>query len=374
MMPFINDMLNSIAAEQKQKALDHDQDANLIPTDIQAKKRKVQTRFTFDPDEVMKRLRGRIHGQERALQAVGNMLKIVRADISDPDKPLYIGLFLGPSGVGKTEIVKVLSEIIHGNRNQFCRVDMNTLSQDHYAAALTGAPPGYVGSKEGSTILDKEKIEGTFSKPGIILFDEIEKASRQVIQTLLNVFDNGKMVVSSGDKVIDFRNTIIFMTSNLGASAMYKLANDKLSFLYTRIFHYLNPKNWGRDDETLLNKMIAKKLENTFAPEFINRIDDIITFNWLTQNTLNAIADTFLEQINRRLRKYNCELQLDLSAREFINHAGFNKRFGGRALKRAMRQYIEVPLSELLIERSMDEQFVIFTAKKKNDGSGITIA
>ncbi|MDQ7861143.1 AAA family ATPase [Peribacillus frigoritolerans] len=119
--------------------------------------------------------------------------------------------------MGKTEIVKVLAEAIHGNRNHFCRVDMNTLSLEHYAAALTGAPPGYVGSKEGSSLLDKNLIEGSYSKPGIVLLDELEKANHQVIQTLLNVLDNGIMTSSSGNETINFRNTIIIMTSNIGA-------------------------------------------------------------------------------------------------------------------------------------------------------------
>ncbi|MHB1419947.1 MAG: AAA family ATPase [Bacillota bacterium] len=160
----------------------------------------LETRFQIDIEQVMKHLRNKIFGQSAALTAIEDMLKIVKADVGEPDTPLYIAMFLGPTGVGKTETIKILAEAIHGSHEALCRVDMNTLALDHYAAALTGAPPGYVGSKEGATILDKEKIEGSFSKPGIILFDEIEKASPQVIQTLLNIFDNGIMNMASGEQ------------------------------------------------------------------------------------------------------------------------------------------------------------------------------
>ncbi|GIM46349.1 ATP-dependent protease ATP-binding subunit-like protein AmiB [Collibacillus ludicampi] len=374
-MPFINDKLEYYAAERRRKEMEEKQrvpDVTDSPADQPI--RKIQTRFRFDVEEVMKRLRNRILGQEHVLKSIENMLKIVRADIADPDKPLYIGLFLGPTGVGKTEIVRVLAEAIHGSRESFCRVDMNTLSLDHYAAALTGAPPGYVGSREGSTIFDKEKIEGSYSRPGILLFDEIEKASPQVIQTLLNVFDNGVMTIASGEETIDFRNTLIFMTSNLGAREIQSFADNKFSFLAKQAIHFLNPVNWKvKENETILDHLIKRRLESSFRPEFINRIDDIITFNWLTRQTLFEIIDLFTEQINRKLRRYGCELELDVSAKEFLLEKGYDRKYGARALKRAVRKYVMVPLAELLMEQTAPEGLVSYKARGSMTGIEIKV-
>jgi ATP-dependent Clp protease ATP-binding subunit ClpA len=347
-MPFINDKLQAMEEAQ--------------PSYAPYTGKKTQTRFRFDVEEVMDKMRKRIYGQEQAMQSIENMLKIVRSDIADPDKPLYVGLFLGPTGVGKTEIVRTLAEIIHGSKDRFCRVDMNTLAQDHYAAALTGAPPGYVGSKEGSTILDKEKIEGSFSKPGIVLFDEIEKAGPQVLLTLLNIFDNGMMTISSGDKVIDFRNSIICMTSNLAASDIYRFNDRQLSSIPARISYYLNPANWVRRDQSLLDRIVMRKLEKSFKPEFINRIDDIVTFEWLAQPVLEKVTEVLVDQLNARLRKHHCKLQIDESARDFLAQKGYNKKFGARALKRVFRSRIEVPLAEILMERPVGEASGVYTA------------
>jgi len=284
-------------------------------------------------------------------------------------------MFLGPTGVGKTETVKVLAEAIHGNREAYCRVDMNTLSLDHYTAALTGSPPGYVGSKEGLTILDKEKIEGSFSRPGIVLFDEIEKASPQVIQTLLNIFDNGLLTMASGEQRIDFRNTLIFMTSNLGAREIYEFIDkiDKtIEFFFKWITRYVNPSRWTEGSGMLLaNSIIKKEIEKHFSPEFLNRIQDVIVFNWLDQDTLDKLIDLMLEQINGRLRKYNCQLQLDKSARIFLMKRGLDRHFGGRALQRIVRRFIEVPLSEILAKRSTDEAIINYLGK--SDGSRIIL-
>jgi len=354
-MPFINDKLQYLSAVRAEREFEEKQE----------RRDQVKSRFKFDVGETMQLLRSRIRGQEHALQAMENMLKVVKADIADPEKPLYVGLFLGPTGVGKTEMVRVLAEAIHGNRNHFCRVDMNTLSLDHYAAALTGAPPGYVGSKEGATILDREKIEGSFSKPGIILFDEIEKASDQVIQTLLNIFDNGILNSTSGQAEINFRNTIIMMTSNLGAKEMYDFTNDRFSFLFQKVIHYLNPLNWGEPSNGLLDKIVAKKLEKTFTPEFINRIEEITTFHWLETDTIREVIDTLLRQIGKRLEKHNCRLCLEESAIELLVEKGYDRRYGARALKRAIKRYIEVPLAELIIQHESNET-VIYVAKSAN--------
>lgn len=374
-MPFINDKLNMMAKEQERKNIEAERNGGEPPPLIETEKRFVQSRFRFDVEEVMKRMESRIYGQDKAMESIRDLLKIVRADLADPDKPLFITMFMGPTGVGKTEIVRVLAEAIHGNRDYFCRIDMNTLSLDHYAAALTGAPPGYVGSREGSTILDKEKIEGTFSRPGIVLFDEIEKASPQVATTLLNIFDNGLITIASGEETIDFRNSIIFMTSNVGAREIFDYSDNPFSYFFKRVGYYCNPHNWGdRDDGELLDKIIRMKLEKTFKPEFINRIDKVITFNTLKLDTMYHIIDTVLTQLNNRLRKQYCRLVLDKSARDFLAEKGYDKRYGARALKRAMRQHVEVPLAEILIGQAASRrETLVFEGTRQEKGIAIAV-
>lgn len=315
-MPFINDKLNYYKNEEKEET----------------KKKKMISRFMFDIDDIMTTLRRRIFGQEHAMAAVENMLKLIKVDIADTERPLYIGLFLGPTGVGKTEVVRLLAEAVYGNRDQFCRIDMNTLASEHYSSALTGAPPGYVGSKEETTLFDKNLIEGTFSKPGIVLFDEIEKANEAVILTLLNIFDNGKLKITSGKTELNFRNSIIIMTSNIGAKELLKQSKQTSN----------------QDEQT--KALIQEKLEKFFAPEFINRIDDVITFNWLGQHSVKQIIDQKLETLNKKLAVHHREIQLSEAAKEFIITEGYDTKYGARSLKRAFRSFVEIPIAEVILE------------------------
>lgn len=218
-MPFLSDMLDQSRRQQDEEqalARENLAEASLLQAHL-SHRSALHSRFRFDPAAVMDCLRAEVLGQEPALQAVEDMLKVVRADIADPRRPLFSALFLGPTGVGKTEIVRALARALHGDAEGFCRVDMNTLSQEHYAAALTGAPPGYVGAKEGTTLLEQDKLDGSPGRPGIVLFDELEKASPEVVHALLNVLDNGLLRVASGERTYHFRNTLVFMTSNLCA-------------------------------------------------------------------------------------------------------------------------------------------------------------
>ena len=187
-MPFINDIM-----EQNRKSFG----------DL--------SRFTFDCEGIMNCLYDQIIGQKEALLMIEKILKVIKVNIANPQKPLGVFLLTGPTGVGKTQTVRLITECIYGSQDQFCRIDMNTLSQEHYSASLTGAPPGYVGSKEGNTLFDATLIEGSYSKPGIVLFDEIEKANPQVIRSILNVIDNGKMTLTSGNKSIDFKNAVLYI-------------------------------------------------------------------------------------------------------------------------------------------------------------------
>jgi len=293
------------------------------------------SRFRFEPDAVMSFLRENIVGQEDALTAMESMLVRVKADIGEENRPLAVHLFLGSTGVGKTETVRLIAEAIHGNRDGLCRIDMNTLAQEHYAAALTGSPPGYVGSKEGHSLFDLDKVQGSFSKPGIVLFDEIEKASKEVVRTLLNVLDTGRLMFPSGNREVDFRNTLIFMTSNAGA-----LDAEALEQRYQKGWLGLSPGNVEAIRDTALRRH--------FDLEFLNRIDQILTFNRLTDNWLEALLDIELAGLNRRLSKKQANLSLSPKLREELCR-GYDVRYGSREMLRAFRQRLEPAVARALL-------------------------
>jgi len=296
------------------------------------------SRFRFEPDAVMVRLRQNIVGQDEALDAMESMLVRVKADIGEDNRPLAVHLFLGPTGVGKTETVRLIAEAIHGNRDGLCRIDMNTLAQEHYAAALTGAPPGYVGSKEGHSLFDLDKVQGSFSKPGIVLFDEIEKASKEVVRTLLNVLDTGRLVFPSGNREIDFRNTLIFMTSNAGA-----LEAEAHEQGYQRGW-----RRWLGLSSSKTDSLRDTALRQYFDPEFLNRIDQIHTFNRLTDNWLEALLDIELAGLNHRLTKKHAALSLSTELRTELCR-GYDARYGAREMLRAFRQRLEPAVARALL-------------------------
>ena len=308
--------------------------------DMQRTQRAARTsRFKFEPQAVMQLLRQRIVGQAQALTEIEQMLQVVKADFNHPERPLAIMMMLGSTGIGKTETVRIISEAIYGRNDAFCRIDMNTLSQEHYAAALTGAPPGYVGSKEGTTLFDIEAIQGSFSKPGIILFDEIEKASKEVIRSLLNVLDNGKLSLSSGVKTIDFRNCMIFMTSNVGAKALQQQwGNWKFS-----VQHLFKSR------DAYEQKIIDAALQQQFDPEFLNRIDRILHYQRITLDTIPALVGIELQKLNQRLSKQARTVSIDTAVIEQLKHQ-YDGRFGARHLGRQIRTQIEPIIAAYILQ------------------------
>lgn len=289
-------------------------------------------RFHFEPEAVMQKLRERIIGQDAALNEIEKMLSVVKADFSSPDRPLSVTLMLGPTGVGKTETVRLIAEAIYGRPNAFCRIDMNTLAQEHYAAAITGAPPGYVGSKEGNSLFDETAIAGSHTRPGIMLFDELEKASTEVIRGLMNVLDTGRLTLTAGTKTIDFRNCMIFMTSNVGAQAAQQYL-DKLNFLPKKMQDLCLKRV---PTQTIIEKVMQRK----FDPEFLNRIDRTLHYLPVQDDALPKLVDIELEKLNLRLQHQKRSVTLTATAKAHF-YQGHDIRYGARHLGRKMRTELE---------------------------------
>jgi len=244
---------------------------------------------------------------------------------------------MGPTGVGKTEIVRLLAQAIHGRSDAMCRIDMQTLAQEHYAAALTGAPPGYVGSKEGVSLFDSELIEGTYSRPGIVLFDELEKASDEVLRSLLGILESGRLSLAGGSRTLDFRNSLIFMTSNIGARQA-NVRRQRLSGGWRRLL------GWFAEAES---RLLERALHSRFEPEFLNRIDRILVFERIEGRWLEALLDIELSKLNQRLGPHR-QLSVDELARAWLGRE-HDPRFGARALVRRVRVELEPAIADCLL-------------------------
>jgi ATP-dependent Clp protease ATP-binding subunit ClpB len=267
----------------------------------------------------------RVVGQTEALRILANAIRRSRAGLSDPKRPNGSFLFLGPTGVGKTELTKALAEFLFDSEDAIVRVDMSEFMEQHSVARLIGAPPGYVGYEEGGYL-----TEAVRRKPySVILLDEVEKAHKDVFNVLLQVLDDGRLTDGQG-RTVDFRNTVIIMTSNLGSDVIQQLAGEKQ---YTR-----------------MKAEVMERVQQHFRPEFINRIDDIIVFHPLGAEQIRAIVDIQLAGLRKRLAERDLLLVLADDARDLLGEAGFDPVYGARPLKRAIQQQIENPLAERILQ------------------------
>ena len=295
-----------------------------------------------------------VHGQEEAVQGVVRAVSIARARLVPANRPLANLLFVGPTGVGKTQLVRSLAQAVRTGEEDFCRVDMSSLAQEHYAASLAGAPPGYAGSKEGLSIFDRGKIESSPDMPGIVLFDEIEKAHITVVRSLLHVLDNGYLRLASGNETINFRNCIVVMTSNLGAweisrfrksgaSRLLQSAVDRMSAAApeTAVLQRQHREWAGRREARILNRA----LEAFFDPEFLNRVDEVIRFEGIDRDVARAIVGDQIREVCARLRRRYIDLVVDDSAIDHLARKGFSPEYGARALERTMRMELLAPLA-----------------------------
>lgn len=285
-------------------------------------------------------IKGKVIGQDEAVAKVVKAIQRNRAGLKDPNKPIGSFIFLGQTGVGKTQLAKVLARELFDSEDALVRIDMSEYMEKFAISRLIGAPPGYVGYEEGGQLTEKVR-----RKPyAVILLDEIEKAHPDVFNMLLQVLDDGYLTDSLGRK-IDFRNTIIIMTSNIGAR--------KLKDFGQGVGFGTAAKTSQIDENS--RSIIENALKKAFAPEFLNRIDDVMVFNALEKEDINKIIDIELEQLIRRIKDLGYELKLSKKAKDFIADKGFDKQYGARPLKRAIQKYIEDALAEEIINSQIQE-------------------
>jgi ATP-dependent Clp protease ATP-binding subunit ClpB len=271
------------------------------------------------------RLQQRVIGQKESLEAIANAVRRSRSGLQDPNRPIGSFIFLGPTGVGKTETARALAEFLFDDENAMIRIDMSEYMEKHTVARLIGAPPGYVGYEEGGQL-----SEAVRRRPySVVLFDEIEKAHADVFNVLLQVLDDGRLTDGQG-RTVDFKNTIIIMTSNIGSPIIQE---------------YYTEKKLGPKDLAEMEQLVRSELKSHFRPEFLNRVDDIIIFHSLDEAQLSRIVDIQLERLNKRLAQQQLTLEVDRSAKKLLAKEGFDPQFGARPLKRAIQDQLLNPLA-----------------------------
>jgi len=276
-------------------------------------------------------LHERVIGQDEAVKSIARAVRRARAGLKDPKRPIGSFIFLGPTGVGKTELAKALAEAMFGDENAIVRIDMSEYGERHSTARLVGAPPGYVGYEEGGQLTEKVR-----RKPySVVLFDEVEKAHPEVFNVLLQVLDDGRLTDSKG-RTVDFRNTLILMTSNVGAQTIRK--GGALGFTASREHDYVDMKD-----------RVLDELKKQFRPEFLNRLDDTIVFHPLAEEHIREIVELMSEELRKRLIENDIHFHLTDEAKGFLAKEGYDPQYGARPLKRAIQRHIEDQLSEALL-------------------------
>jgi ATP-dependent Clp protease ATP-binding subunit ClpC len=285
-------------------------------------------------------LKGSVIGQNEAISKVVKSIQRNRAGLKDPNKPIGTFIFLGPTGVGKTQLAKVLAKFLFDTTDNLVRIDMSEYMEKFSVSRLVGAPPGYVGYEEGGQLTEKVR-----RKPySVVLLDEIEKAHPDVFHILLQVLDEGQLTDSLGRRV-DFRNTIVILTSNIGTRQIAEFGHG--------IGFDTSAKKSTRDEQT--RSILQKALQKTFAPEFLNRIDDVIMFNSLGKEEINKIIDLELKGLYDRVNSLGFHLKIATAARDYIAERVFDANYGARPIKRAIQKYLEDPMAEVLIKANLRE-------------------
>jgi ATP-dependent Clp protease ATP-binding subunit ClpB len=285
------------------------------------------------------RLRQRVIGQDEALEAVANAVRRARAGLQDPHRPVGSFIFLGPTGVGKTETARALAEFLFDDERAMIRLDMSEYMEKHAVARMIGAPPGYVGYEEGGQL-----TEAVRRRPySVVLFDEIEKAHSDVFNVLLQILDDGRLTDSKG-RTVDFKNTVLIMTSNLGSREIQSVS----------------------DDEKQVREAVTQVLQEHFKPEFLNRIDDTVVFHRLSREQISQIIEVQLERLRQMLHERNIAIVLDDSAKDLLSREGYDPNFGARPLKRAIQTLIQNPLAMKLLRGEIQPGQTV-TVSARND-------
>jgi ATP-dependent Clp protease ATP-binding subunit ClpB len=281
-------------------------------------------------------LHERVVDQEEAIKAVANAVRRARAGLQDPNRPLGSFIFLGPTGVGKTELSRALAEFLFDDENAMIRIDMSEYMEKHTVARLIGAPPGYVGYEEGGQL-----SEAVRRRPySVVLFDEIEKAHPDVFNVLLQVLDDGRITDGQG-RTVDFKNTVIIMTSNIGSQ-------------------YITEE----ESKEARRRLVMDALRAHFRPEFLNRVDEIIIFDRLTEDDLKKIVEIQLRRLSKRLEQQKITLQLSDSAKELLAREGYDPVYGARPLRRTIQKEILDPLSIDILEGKVREGQTVYVNAK----------
>jgi ATP-dependent Clp protease ATP-binding subunit ClpC len=283
------------------------------------------------------RLHDRVIGQEAAIVAVSDAVRRARASLKDPKRPIGSFIFLGPTGVGKTELARSLADYLFDDESNMVRIDMSEYQEKHTVSRLIGAPPGYVGFEEGGQL-----TEAVRRRPfRVVLFDEIEKAHPDVFNALLQILEDGRLTDGHG-RTVDFRNTLIIMTSNLGTGLENK---EPVGFL----------RDVDGEESKRLRASVDDALKRAFRPEFLNRIDEIIVFDALSKDQIHEIVDLMIVEVGERLEEHGVTIELTGAAKDWLADEGYDSQYGARPLRRAIQRHIENPLSKLILAQEFSE-------------------
>ena len=308
---------------------------------------------SFDAEAVTEAVARRVLGQPEAVEAVRRALVVAQAGFHERDRPLGSLLLVGPTGVGKTELVRRVAAELRGGPDDLCRVDMGQLAQEHYAASFAGSPPGYAGSREGMSVFDRAAVEGTALTPGIVLFDEVEKAHPVVLRALLGVLDRGLLTLANGEKTISFRNAFVFLTSNLGSR---EVARRRAAPWRRLVDTAGRAPGLGRPAGRVASRFghrdagaVDRAVRGFFDPEFLNRLDAVVHCGEITPEVAAAIVELRLGDVTARLARRGVELRVGAGVVPAVVRAGFDPVHGARGLGRAVREQVIAPAAQVLV-------------------------
>ncbi|MDD3474789.1 MAG: ATP-dependent Clp protease ATP-binding subunit [Candidatus Dojkabacteria bacterium] len=309
------------------------------------------------------RLNGLVVGQQEAIDAVSSSIKRARTGISDEDRPWSSFLFLGPTGVGKSELAKALTKELFGNEDRLIQIDMSELMESHSVSKLIGSPPGYVGYREGGRLTEEVRR----NPHSVILFDEIEKAHPDVLNLLLQILEYGHLTDGKG-RTVNFKNTIVILTSNIGAE---EIGKDK-------ILGFVGSKSQRKDEDIdnayeSMKENLLSELRNTLRPELINRLDDVVIFRALNRKDARKIVKILIEELNERLKEQNISIKLDVKLVTYIVNEGFSEEYGARPLRRVIQDKVEDVLADYLLENSVNENKIKNIELSIKDGKVIVV-